>query len=471
MGKTIVTDPVKDPATTAEQALKLLHDISEEAQKESANKEKLVEALHEAVGSVQQLKADMMDRMRFDTGETRAIGRAGGMKALMRAPTKSESVKLLQEKSDDIHILDGILGHTKRVSNYGGPQSLKAFKEFDVLRNDFAKLMDTAESGGGTEWVPTDTLSSELLYAIKLESKVATLFPSFNMPQSPYTWPILETPGTAYRAVENTDISSLTNATASKLGTAKKQFDAEKVMGRVGWSAEINERSLVPMLPELKKALASAHANAKDYACVDGQITTVIDSGDDPSGDATDPRNCWDGIRRYASANTKMVDLGSDWDAEGLNSVRKLLGAAGVAPDRCAWVCPIETYYELLTLKDAAGAQLVLAPWLYGPSSTIITGKLGTIFGIPIVPSAYVRTDLNASGIYDGVTETKTVIACVALDAWKFGEFSEIQVRASDELYMEADALVVVSREQIDLQAMYNPAITVAAAVGYNVTP
>lgn len=461
----------EESLTTADAVAKRLTDIQKAIEDETAEKGKAIEGITEAVSAIKDLKADMMDRMRFDSSETRSIARVGGMKALMRAPTKDPGVKQLQELSDDIHILDGILGHTKKASGYGGVKSLPQWSQWESASSEFAKLMDTAESGAGAEWVPTDTLSSELLYAIELEAKVAPLFPSFNMPQSPFTWPIIESPGTAYRAVENTDISSLTKATATKLGTKKTQFDAEKIMGRIGWSWELNVKSLVVMLPEIKKSLARAHANAKDYAIIDGQITAVIDTGDDPSGDATDPRNCWDGVRYYANTNSKEVDLGSNWDAEGLNSVRKLLGAAGVNPDRSAWLTSIESYYELLTLKDNAGNQLVLAPWLYGPSSTIITGKLGTMYGIPIVPSAYVRTDLNASGIYDGVTETKTVLACVALDAWKYGRFAEIQVRASDELYMESDALVVVSREAGDFQAMFTPSVTVAAAVGYNITP
>jgi len=457
--------------TTADAVAKRLSDIQKAIEDETAEKGKAVAGITEAVAAIKDLKADMMDRMRFDSAETRAIGKAGGMKALMRTPTKDAGVKYLQDLSDDIHILDGILGHTKRVSGYGGVKSLPMWPQWDSVSSDFAKLMDTAESGAGAEWVPTDTLSSELLYAIELEAKVSSQFPSFNMPQSPFTWPIIESPGTAYRAVENTDITSLTKATATKLGTKKTQFDAEKIMGRIGWSWELDVKSLMAMLPEIKKALARGHANAKDYGVIDGQITAVIDTGDDPSGTATDPRNCWDGLRYYANANSKEVDLGSNWDAEGLNSQRKLLGAAGVNPDRCRWFCSIETYYELLTLKDNAGAQLVLAPWLYGPSSTIITGKLGTMYGIPIVPSAYVRTDLNASGIHDGVTETKTVLICAALDAWKFGRFAEIQVRASDELYMESDALVVVSREAGDFQSMFTPSVTVAASVGYNITP
>lgn len=457
--------------STAEKALQTLSEINQNILDETGEKKKLVEEIKGVMDSLQTLKADMKDRMRFDSAETREIGRIGGMKALMRTPTKDPTVKRMQELSDDIHIIDGILGYTKRVSGYQGAKSLPMWSEWERASGEFSKLMDTAESGAGTEWVPTDTLSRELLQAIWAEARLASLFPTFDMPQSPFTWPIMESPGTAYRATENTDITSLTKATATKLGTKKTQFDAEKIMGRIGWSWELNVKSLVAMLPEIKKALTRAHVNAKEYAIIDGQITAVIDTGDDPSGTATDPRNCWDGLRYYASANSLMTDLGSNWDAEGLGSVRKDLGVAGVNPDRCAWVPSVETYYELLTLKDNAGAQLVLAPWMYGAASTIITGRLASLFGIPIVPSAYVRTDLNASGIHDGVTETKTVIGCVALDAWKLGKFSDIQVRASDELYMEADALVVVTREAGDFQSMFTAAVTPAASFGYNVTP
>jgi hypothetical protein len=87
------------------------------------------------------------------------------------------------------------------------------------------------------------------------------------------------------------------------------------------------------------------------------------------------------------------------------------------------------------------------------------------------VPSEYIREDLNASGIYDGVTETKTVLPIVHRPSWKFGTFGPFTVRSSDEIHMESYMTVVVTHEACDFQSMFAASVQVAAATGYNVAP
>jgi len=240
-------------------------------------------------------------------------------------------------------------------------------------------------------------------------------------------------------------------------------------MGFVVWTAEMDEDSIRAMLPELKEALPIAHARAFDYAIIDGQITAVIDTGDDPSGTAADVRNCWDGIRYYCSANSTMVDLGSAWTGEGILSVRKKLGVAGIYPDECVWIPSVSNYYSLLSLKDADGAQLVMSMDKVGAAATVLTGQLGVLFGTPVVPSEFIREDLNASGIHDGVTETKTVLPIIHRPGWKIGRYKNVTVQTDKEI--KNDVLLIVTRERADFQAMMPYATQCCAALGYNIAP
>ncbi len=470
-GGGVVDPPLKEPVT-AETAMKLLHDLRESVQDDKITKEKFIEVMGEVQESIKELRLNAQNKMRYDVGATKAIARGDIRKAFL-VPTKDEQVKALQNLSDDIHIVDGILGYTQKAQNYGGMKSLDLYREWEQSYGEFAKAMDTAEAGGGLEWVPDAGMSAEMQYAVELEARVYTLFPTFEMPQSPFKWPLRTGVGAAYRAVENANLDSLTKVTKSNVGTAQKAFDAEDIMARVGYSGQLDARSIVVMLPEIKAALAIAHANAKDEACIDGQITAVIDSGDSPAGTPADVRNLWDGIRYYTSAgvNNKLVDLGSAWNVEGLNSVRKLLGVAGMKPAECAWIPGISTYYNLLTIKDNQNNNVVLPLEAYGGSATILTGELGKLFGIPIVPSEYIREDLNASGIYDGVTETKTALPIVHRKSWKFGTFGPLTARSSDEIHMESYMSVVVTHEAGDFQAMFAASVQVGAATGYNVAP
>ncbi|MCK4511520.1 hypothetical protein KAW64_07270 [bacterium] len=470
-GGTGVESPLKG-APSAETAMKLLHDLTEAVQKDGLEKEKFIEVMGEVQESIKALRLDAQSKMRFDLGATKEMAR-GDVRKMFLTHTSNERLKGLQELSDDVHIVDGILGNTKRVDNYGGMKSLEIFQQWDGAYTDFMKAMDTAESGGGAEWVPGASLSAEMQYAVELEARIFTLFPTFEMPQSPFKWPLRTGVGTAYRAVENTNLDSLTKVTKSSLGTDDVTFDSEDIMARVGYSGQLNERAIVAMLSQIKIALVVAHANTKDEGVIDGQITAVIDTGDSPAGTPADGRNLWDGIRYYCSAgvNNKMVDLGSAWNVEGLNSVRKKLGKAGLRPGELAWIPGISTYYNLLTIKDNQNNNVVLPVEAYGSAATILTGELGKLFGTPIVPTDYIREDLNASGIYDGVTETKTVLPIVHTKSWKFGTFGPFSVRSSDEIHMESYMSVVVTHEGGDFQAMFPAATQVAAAIGYNVAP
>lgn len=469
-GGGVVDPPLKEPVTT-ETAMKKLSELTKAVQDDTITREKFVEVMGELQESIKELRLDAQNKMRFDTGATKAICRGDIRKAFL-VHTSDEQVKALQELSDDIHIVDGILGHTKKAQNYGGMKSLDLYRDWESAYGEFAKAMDTATAGEGLEWVPDAGMSAEMQYAVELEARVYTLFPTFEMPQSPFKWPLRTNVGQAYRAVENTNLDSLTKAKKSEVGTGQTAFDAEDIMARVGYSGQLDARSITAMLPEIKAALAVAHANAKDNAIIDGQITAVIDTGDSPAANSWDVRNLWDGIRYYTSAgvNNKLVDLGSAWNVEGLNSVRKLLGKAGMKPAECAWLPGISEWYNLLTIKDSAGAQVVMTQERY-PQATLVTGQLGTLYGIPIVPTEFVREDLNASGIYDGLTETKTVLPIVHKKSWKFGTFGPMTVRSSDEIHMESFMTVVVTHEAADFQAMFAASVQVGAATGYNVAP
>jgi hypothetical protein len=470
-GGGVVDPPIKEPVT-AETAMKKLSELTKAVQDDKITKEKFIEVMGEVQESIKELRLDAQNKMRYDVGATKAIA-GGDIRKAFLAHTKDPQVKALQDLSDDIHIAHGILANSKKVQNYDGMKSLPMYAEWEQSYGQFAKAMDTATAGEGLEWVPDAGMSAEMQYAVELEARVYTLFPTFEMPQSPFKHPLRTSVGQAYRAVENTNLDSLTKAKKSEVGTKQATHDAEDIMARVGWSGQLDMRAVVAMLPEIKKALVVAHANAKDQACIDGQITAVIDTGDSPAANSWDVRNLWDGIRYYTSAgvNNKLIDLGSAWNVEGLNSLRKLLGKAGMKPLECAWIPGISSYYNLLTIKDNQNNNVVLPLEAYGGAATILTGELGKLFGIPIVPSEYIREDLNASGIYDGVTETKTVLPIVHRKSWKFGTFGPLTVRSSDEIHMESFTTVIVTHEAADFQAMFAASVQVGAATGYNIAP
>ena len=77
---------LKDPATTAEQALEKLAKLQKAVEDEAISKEKFTEEMKELLGEIRELRADQADKMRFDAGDTRAIVAEGGMRRSCPCP-------------------------------------------------------------------------------------------------------------------------------------------------------------------------------------------------------------------------------------------------------------------------------------------------------------------------------------------------------------------------------------------------
>lgn len=443
--------------------------VTKTIQEGTGNQEKLIEALGSVTTAIAAWDAKSQSKMEFPAGaSTKRLVKTGGYKALMDTPCEDERVKELQKLNDDLCIVHAVCSADKS-GNYGGIKSLGMFAEFQEARDDFAKAMDTATAGAASEWVPS-MLSSQLQSVMDLQLQVAGLHRSFPMPAPTFTLPLKLAHSIGYRGVQTTDADSPAKYPKSVVTSDDVTYNAEKVVGRVVWTGEMDEDSVVPMLPLLREDIPVAVGRAVEYAVIDGQITSVIDSGDDPSGTASDPRNLWDGYRHYCDTNATDVDLSSDFDLEGLISLRQAMGKTGMIPADLAWVCSTSVYYQLLTLKDASANPVVVPAYAYGPMATAITGELGRLMGIPVIPSEFVRQDLNVAGIHDGITETDTVIVLVHRPSFMFGTRKELTVEASPEPYFESGDLVIRGIARMDFQALFPYANQVAAAVGYGIT-
>jgi hypothetical protein len=129
-----------------------------------------------------------------------------------------------------------------------------------------------------------------------------------------------------------------------------------------------------------------------------------------------------------------------------------------------AWIASIASYYKMLGLTE------VLTLQNYGPQATVLQGELGKFDSIPIIVSEYQRQDLNASGVYDGVTTTKTAFSLVNRDEYMVGRRRAANVVTDRSLYLETGQVVTVATQRMAFQ----PMITVSATnpttvIGYNI--
>lgn len=64
----------------------------------------------------------------------------------------------------------------------------------------------------------------------------------------------------------------------------------------------------------------------------------------------------------------------------------------------------------------------------FGPNATVKTGQLGAIAGSPLFLSDFLTDDLNASGLYDGATTTKTGLLLVAKNRFRIARRRSMRI-------------------------------------------
>ena len=355
-------------------------------------------------------------------------------------------------KADDLYILSAILKCN--------PQDLELWKTYDSDMSELRKAMDTQTTGEGYEWIPTG-FSRELIERVKLELKVAALFKRFTMPTPVYRFPAEGADAVAYKTPESL-VDSSVKITASTPRTRRVTFEAIKLASRVVFSEEMTEDSLIPVLPYIKERLVEALVVAEEQATINGDVIPLPHQDIDVIN-MLDARWSWNGLRWWArNCGAVQVNMGT-FNTANLRAIRRSMGIYGADPSKLAWITSICGYFSLLNNTD------VLTVDKYGPQATILKGELGKFDNIPIVVSEYVRTDMDANGVYSGPGNVRTILILVYRDGFMFGDRRRVTLKTKEDI--EVDQTIGVATQRLDFQGMYVCATETPVGVGINVGP
>jgi HK97 family phage major capsid protein len=322
------------------------------------------------------------------------------------------------------------------------------------------RALDVDTSGEGGTWVPTG-IGATMHERVRAAGKVAALFARIDLPTNPWKWPIEGSDATAYRVGEPTGDTE-TKVTVSTPGTVAATFDAEIFGGRVLFSRSLEADSAIAILPFTSMKLVRAFVDAEEKAIIDGDGDgTHQDS--DVGASTTDARTAWDGLRKRGLANASAATTTST--VANLMSIRALMGKWGVNPADLAYIVGVSAYHDLY-----ADSNLLTVDKM-GPNATILNGMVGSIGGVPVIVSEHVRENVNASGVYDGITTTKTYNICVNRGEWAMGQRMALDVEVDDSIYRETFQRVVVGFMREDFQNIGDASTNDDTAIGYNVTP
>lgn len=411
--------------------------------------------------------------------DTRGTHLTPHLAAFARSRSLNEATKAViyeaQMINDLIIIVDQFLARDPD-SEYGNMsrgrriRSLKLWRDWTRITEGLRDVaMDTATASEGTEWVPT-ILSSQLHELIYASLQVSNFFEFATMPSKIWDHPVEGADAVAFLMAEGLDDPATNKPTASLPATRKMTLTAQKLAARTVVSWELEEDSIISMVPYVLQRVARAIARAREHAMINGQKTGAIDTGDAPG--ATDARMAWDGFRKQQKTIGSGVEVDlATISAEALAQMKGVLKEYGQLPDDGLWIGGYSTFIRLLTLYDktSAGSPILLTQDKVGPSTTFKTGQLGLMFGSPFVVSQFVREDLTAAGIFDGVTMTKTILLYTNRRVWQGGERRAMTIRRSDELKMETDQILVMGTWRGDFQKVNYGGTQRFVALGRNV--
>lgn len=320
--------------------------------------------------------------------------------------------------------------------------------------------LTSSSAGYGDEFVPTD-LSAELQRRLYLASDLyaAMVAQEIDMPTADYTFPITTTRASYYlETTEGTD------ATGSKLGTGGVTLNSRKIMACVPFSYELQEDSIVPILPWIEQTLAEGAAATLESMIINGDTTaTHMDS--DTELVAKAPERAWKGLRKLALAVAGLkVDLATGGiSAANVRSLKKALGKYGSDTKNLILLVGVKGYNDLLGISEVLTAEKA------GPSATILTGKLASIYNIPIIASEAARENLNASGVFDNSTTTKGSVVMFNKRGFLLGRRREFMLET--EPNRKGQTIDVIASLRKAFSPVETPSATVpTVAIGYNYT-
>jgi HK97 family phage major capsid protein len=339
--------------------------------------------------------------------------------------------------------------------------SFRPYMESAVEHAVRAGLISPDVAGSGSEWVP-EYFSATLIQDVYYEARLLSLIPRFSMTGAVVNVPTLGSRPKTYRAAgaRTQDDFAVPGSRVSQVVSGRKTFDAEKLQIIIGMAEEIEEDTAIAVAPLLRNIMVQAMAADLEDAVVNGSVLlTDLDNANATNKlwatttGVEDVRNAWDGLRKYAIADSATVDAGGTtaFKVADLLALKTALGVygSGTMRDNCVYVVGPDMEALILGLSE------VLTMDKYGPQATLVTGEIARIWGIPIVSSGAVYgpnqgVGLNASGVYDGVTQTASTGLLLHRNGFWLGD--RRQVRVESERSIIAGSQFIVASWRGDFQ-------------------
>jgi HK97 family phage major capsid protein len=437
-----VEEIVKKYANNVDQE-ELLEKLGEKVAGNSINQDSLVEAFKAAVS---EFKTDSKMVHAEKSGDIPLIEMPYGNSKESLTVAQKQLHNLLMKKNINQDIPDSSL----KIATERGKARLSRIEQV-------GKALTTGGSGSGQELSSVNVdLASQLQEKLYAESALASRLISseINMPTNPFKLPVV-TSRPEFK-LQNEASSSLPAANAPQnIATSNVTLDTFKLVGISEYSYEVDEDSILAILPIITNQLASGAADSFENAVINGDTDATHRDADTAADPANVSAKAVNGIRRY-SAGDEVTNGGAAFDSDAVGKMRAKMGAYGLNPRDLALIVSIKDYNALLVQDEISRADS------FGGGYTFGSGTLSQIFGIDVVPSARMRTDLTAGGVNAAAASTLGAAALIHVPSWFVG------VKRGFTVETDQDKVAQVNQVIASFRRDFKPVFAPSSANGFH---
>lgn len=448
----------------------ILRDISEARDFMAKHADEKVAPLAEEVTrvskSLQTVEASLKDlRMeraaRCDDGRLRVpTGKFAGFDLLDLALARNIYEYRSRRVPAAIAVLEGIKAQQKALSKLMTPDTILAWEDGAIKRrgivhphNNMGQAMfkdaaqqwraglmqavtkaslDSSTAAAGDELVPTFE-AAELWMDVNLETLVLPLMMQSPMPTNPFQIPIQFGDTNWYPITENVQVTTTAPA------TQRVTLTAYGLKTGVPFSDELEEDSIVALIPELRRSLARNAAEVIDDVLLNGDTTTAngINSDGATITTSTAGKAQWllgfDGLIHQAivdNSSNQSIDKNAAVDADIYNRTLAKLGRYAVPRRRgeVVFITDVNTATRSLSITEMETVDVA------GVRATLSTGELLNMYGKPVVQSEQMRlADVDGKVTDAGNTTNTGRILAVNTTQWRVGFRRQIEMETERE--------------------------------------
>jgi len=309
-----------------------------------------------------------------------------------------------------------------------------AWMETQAYQNAM-RAMDTAESGYGSQLIGAQYVA-DLWEGARRDSRIFSLIETFEMTAPTAYLPVEADIPEMLFVTENTAADSSEYGT-SKTGSNRVQVDAKKFVLHQMWSGEMEEDSIIPYIPFLRRQASKSLSHYSDSLVLNGDTTNAATGNinlDDADPADTKHYLAVDGIRHvFLADNTdnQTDHSGAAVTYNALVRLKKLLLDTTYLHD---WGHPINPQDLVYIVNPDLGDEISLLDETltvdkYGQNAMVVTGEITKVGQNPVVPSiAMSKTEADGKVSTTGANNTLGQAALFNRNGYKAGWRRRVKV-------------------------------------------